>query len=440
MDFVKFYIVQLLKSSTSRLRLTDRDKERILSRLTYRLENSADIFPEIKTMERVKGLEETALRMLTIYRRLNKARIDLERISYQFGDDRDALTSALRRFLQGKQTASLNIDKSSRPKIVFDDSTFTFYEIKDTPHKKVELQPKEKISEEDKLELNEFLERDVESLVEVNDNVEIINVSTPPVEESDIDEVTEESNVKSPFDLITKEENQDTYEVMTQTDLDNVPTESSIDESAKGNLELSLFDEEVTDKEIASQMITKSEDNSEIESFSDETEQEIETKSEPTTQKEFILREELSDRDGTFHRKGKKNTEERPKTEEEIFYEFETDLVNNIKELDDYLGKITLSSYDEKKEEELITQAYKSLLTAEALGHEVIAKMIKTYWAALLAIRDKKLPSTKNEAELIRSTLIIIVALVKDKDIELESYWDNHNYLVKKLKDLSYEV
>jgi len=401
-----------------------------------RLENAADIFPEIKTMERVKGLEETSQRMLTIYRRLNKAHIDLERVSYQFCDDRDALTSALRRFLQGRSTAVLNIDKSSRPKIVFDDSTFTFYEIKELPEKQNEEKSPEEISEEDKLELHEFLGKEVEPLVEVDDGIGLIDVSA----HKEVKEISEHEAVNESIMPVSDLEKEETeiINLDKKEQIDNGQFQH--DKTEEQEHELSLFDDENIETEAFSPIIAESEKNSEFELVDNDAESDEETIDEPTTQKEFILREELGDREGTFHRESRKSSDERPKTDEEIFYEFETSLVDNIKELDDYLGKITTSSYDENREEELITQAYKSLTTAESLGHEVIAKMIKTYWAALLAMRDKKLPATKNEAELIRSTLIIIVALIKDKDIELESYWENHNYLVKKLTDLSYEV
>ncbi|MBU2445621.1 MAG: hypothetical protein KJ666_08625 [Bacteroidetes bacterium] len=439
MDFVKFYIVQVLKNATSRLRLTDREKEKLVSRLTSRLENSSDIFPELKTMERVKGLEEAARRLLTIYRRLNKAHIDLERVSYQFSDDRDALTSTLRRFLQGKQGTTLNIDKSSRPKIVFDDATLTFYELKEPPKKEEVIDSKEELSEEDKLELHEFLERDIEPFVGVKENIELINEKSPEkIEKIDTDVSLADGTKAESISKPAEDENLQ-HELIRSGDEGASQTDliQKVSEPQDAGLELSLFESDQPDQESLN---LKSESGDKQISEEIKSEEIDERKDEPTTQKEFILKEELSDREGTFHREVKSHTNQHPKTEEELFFEFETNLLENIKELDDYLGKISTSTYNEKREEELITQAYKSLTTAEGLGHEVIAKMIRTYWAALLAIRDKKLAATKNEAELIRSTLIIIVALIKDKDIELEPYWENHNYLVNKLTDLSYEV
>jgi hypothetical protein len=419
--------------------LTDREKEKLLSRLTSRLENSTDIFPQLKTMERVKGMEETAQRLLTIYRRLNKAHLDLEKISYQFCDDRDALTSSLNRFLKGRHDVTLRIDKSARPKIVFDDATFTFYEIKEEPQKQEEIENMQEFPEEDKLELYEFLEKEIEPFVEVEKNIELIEErTTEKIKESnDVESLAGETEEESISELtITKDlQPAEIQSADKEAFQDDRNQEESIPQEAEA--ELKLFETEQLDQEALQE---KFESQIIQESGGSKLEEIKEIKEEPTTQKEFILKEELSDSDGTFHRGAKSSIEQRSKTEEEMFYEFESNLLQNIKELDDYLGKMNTSSYNEKKGDELITQAYKNLTTAEALGHEVIAKMIKTYWAALLAMRDNKLPATKNEAELIRSTLIIIVALIKDKDIELEPYWENHNYLVNKLTDLSYEV
>ncbi len=122
MDFVKFYIVQLVKNAASRIRLIDKEKEKLLSRLVARIENSQELFPDLKMMERVIELEEAASKLISIYRRLNKSHIDLEKISYQFASDRDAIQSILRRFLQGNFRNG--IVKKKRPKIVFDDNNF----------------------------------------------------------------------------------------------------------------------------------------------------------------------------------------------------------------------------------------------------------------------------------------------------------------------------
>ncbi len=438
MDFVKFYITQAVKSASTRLRLIDKEKEKTISRLISKLENSTDIFPDLKTMERVKGLEEISKRLLNIYRRLNKAHIDLERISYQFGDDRDAIASMLRRFVQGVSTLR-SPNKSSRPKIVFDDTTFTFYELKEAEKVESEEIEEEIPIEEEKLELDEFLSKDQKSLIEVASDSVILDDKT---EHEILKETINSRQDGFPSDSIDR--TIENYPVTTdgKEEIDSkafelVKKENDKEIPASPNLEFEFGSGE---KEVP--IGEKIEDKSERKAEQEETVSDDSESEKTISQKEFVLREELMTQEEKLFQRGKKDEsgESHEKTEEEIYIEFENELIENVKKLDEYLATLNIGAADEKKEEEIISQAYNCYQSAEKLGHDVLAKMIKTYWTSLLAIRDRKLPSTRNEAELIRSTLIIIVALVKNKDIDLQAYWENHNYLVSKLQNLSYEV
>jgi len=167
LDFVKFYIVQLVKSAAARIRLADKEKEKLLSRLVSKIENSRELFPDLKDMERVIELQEAASKLISIYRRLNKSHIDLEKISYQFVSDRDSIQSILRRFLQGNYRTGFVSRK--RPKIVFDDTTFTIYELKEPEV----TEEKEEIVEQPKqprIDLNEFLKDEKEEIISIKED------------------------------------------------------------------------------------------------------------------------------------------------------------------------------------------------------------------------------------------------------------------------------
>ncbi len=88
----------------------------------------------------------------------------------------------------------------------------------------------------------------------------------------------------------------------------------------------------------------------------------------------------------------------------------------------------------------LINEANKCFQIAHELNYEFISELIKVYWLSLVAIRDNKIVVNKLDADLIRSTLIVLVSLIKGREIDLEPFLKKHNSLKEKLQQLQYEV
>jgi hypothetical protein len=469
LDFVKFYIVQLFKSAASRIRVSDKEKEKLLSRLVSKIENSRDLFPDLKMMERVVELEETASKLISIYRRLNKSHIDLEKISYQFVSDRDAVQSILRRFLQGNYRSGILSRK--KPKIVFDDTTFTFYELKEPEVNETEEKVIEEIKQP-KLDLNEFLKDEKEEIIaikkdDLDKQSQSITESDLNKQKSDVEEefrITEESEVKEELEIengiakksiskkIEKTEKEEDALVLplqfdegkTSTDqftTDTIGQKSQediyqpTDESFDSEKQLLTEEEKITEETRTEQTLQNFDGEKEIEK-AEETLEEIEqlnaqtfddiSEEQSEEEKESTLKEVLDP--------------SKELSNDTLFLEFEKLILQNILEVDEFLNKIINENFSEEEIFRLIQQAYKCFQLAAQLNHDFISELIKVYWLALVAIRDHKIVVKKSEAELIRSTLIVLVSLLKEKDIDLEPFLKKHNLLKEKLQQLQYEV
>jgi len=483
LDFVKFYIVQLVKSAAARIRLADKEKEKLLSRLVSRIENSRDLFPDLKTMERVAELEEAASKLISIYRRLNKSHIDLEKISYQFLSDRDSIQSILRRFVQGNYRAAIVSRK--RPKIVFDDTTFTIYELKEPEvteqEEQIQQQPKEP-----RIDLNEFLKEEKEEIISikkeeiesqiqieevpqaVEENLEETKKSISPEEE--INESLEIDNgiAQKSIDKKSKVKKDETEDLVLPLQFEEEKLESEkekveedelthkIEETPFTEIETTNDQLEEIQKEEIEEFLTQTSSEQEIESpdlnegISNLSEAVQETADQHIEEK---LDEEISVE--KFEEKEEEFTEESLEKVENIsnafqtnqnelsgtlFLDFEKLILDNILRVDEFLGKALKNESTEEEILKLIDEAQRCLQLAKELHHDVISELIKVYLLSLVAIKDHKIFVDKNNSDLIRSTMIVLVSLIKGREIDLEPFMKKHNSLKAKLQQLQYEV
>lgn len=469
MDFVKFYIIQLVKSAASRIRVTDKEKELLLSRLVSKIENSQEIFPELKMMERVVELEETASKLISIYRRLNKSHIDLEKISYHFVNDRDAIQSILRRFLQGSFRTGL-INKK-RPKIVFDDTTFTIYELKESqPEESQEVEEPE--IKQSRIDLRDFLKEEKEEIIAVKSGESVleelsINLETEndeSISEYNDDQVSENEKLELNDKFVKKSESQ--IKKQSEKIVEDLILPLEFEMTEKSETKKSENDESNIEWEEKTKIIeqeTNSVTESDIPTLSDEnniSEEKLEL-SENYETKHSIENEfeniEKSKQDvesiEELQQSKSANTESFQETKEAIelnntntsalddkYLEFERTVLENILEVDEFLNKIKSEPVEDVVQLRIIQKAYSCFELAKELQFELISEMIKVYWAAIVAIRDHRLKPDKEVTDLIRSTLISLTALIKQRDIDLEPFLKKYNQLKTKLKSLQYEV
>jgi len=483
LDFLKFYIVQLVKSAAARIRLADKEKEKLLSRLVSRIENSRDLFPDLKTMERVAELEEAASKLISIYRRLNKSHIDLEKISYQFLSDRDSIQSILRRFVQGNYRAAIVSRK--RPKIVFDDTTFTIYELKEPEvteqEEQIQQQPKEP-----RIDLNEFLKEEKEEIISikkeeiesqiqieevpqaVEENLEETKKSISPEEE--INESLEIDNgiAQKSIDKKSKVKKDETEDLVLPLQFEEEKLESEkekveedelthkIEETPFTEIETTNDQLEEIQKEEIEEFLTQTSSEQEIESpdlnegISNLSEAVQETADQHIEEKldEEISVEKFEEKEEEFREESLEEVENISNTFQTnqnelsgtLFLDFEKLILDNILRVDEFLGKALKNESTEEEILKLIDEAQRCLQLAKELHHDVISELIKVYLLSLVAIKDHKIFVDKNNSDLIRSTMIVLVSLIKGREIDLEPFMKKHNSLKAKLQQLQYEV
>lgn len=107
------------------------------------------------------------------------------------------------------------------------------------------------------------------------------------------------------------------------------------------------------------------------------------------------------------------------------FAKFESAVLSPIKGLDELLKQI-LNEEMPKGELSFYSQVmYSNYKMAVKFNSETVARMHKTVSKALLMIRDGDLKPTKTMIESVRACLIVIVAIVRNKDIDFKVYLDN---------------
>lgn len=115
-------------------------------------------------------------------------------------------------------------------------------------------------------------------------------------------------------------------------------------------------------------------------------------------------------------------TEEVVSEDEEIIQNFESTILNPIKPLDNLLKRL---SENEIEYEELIK--FSKLMEENAalsrkIGFEILSGMHKIVSKALLLIKDRDLMPGKDVIESLRACLIVIVAVVRGKDVDINNY------------------
>lgn len=108
--------------------------------------------------------------------------------------------------------------------------------------------------------------------------------------------------------------------------------------------------------------------------------------------------------------------------DEEIIQNFEPTILNPIKPLDNILKKISNNEIDY---EELIK--YSKIMDENAtlsrkIGFEILSGMHRIISKALILIKNRELMPGKDVIESLRACLIVIVAVVRGKDVDINNY------------------
>jgi len=122
-----------------------------------------------------------------------------------------------------------------------------------------------------------------------------------------------------------------------------------------------------------------------------------------------------------------------------LFQNFEEVILQPIKNVDEILKTLLSTAPDP---EELIR--YCEILEsngnlAEERGFEIISNMHNIVAKALLLIRANELTPTKQIVESMRACLIVIVAVIKGKDVDITSYLNKAESFGLQIKSIKIE-
>ena len=125
---------------------------------------------------------------------------------------------------------------------------------------------------------------------------------------------------------------------------------------------------------------------------------------------------------------------------DEFTYEnFEDRIVTPIKEIESLLKKLALNDYDAYDLAKFIDIFEDNFSLSEKAGFEIIADMHNIFLNALQLIADRKIIPDKDLIERMRSCLIVIVAVVRGKDVDISNYLKKAENFSLELKKYSVE-
>jgi len=140
-------------------------------------------------------------------------------------------------------------------------------------------------------------------------------------------------------------------------------------------------------------------------------------------EKAETLQEETSqEEEGASELKEKYILEDLKSSGEFDFEEYENEVLRPIKEIDSFLNRLIENDCNDDELDEIIKRMKYNEEFSIKVGFEIIANMHKIFYRAVELIRDKNIEITKNEIEGMRACLIVIVAIIRGKDVDISTF------------------
>ncbi|MEG8947292.1 hypothetical protein [Rosettibacter firmus] len=114
--------------------------------------------------------------------------------------------------------------------------------------------------------------------------------------------------------------------------------------------------------------------------------------------------------------------DELSKLNEFSFEKFEERILRPIKDLDSFLNKVSKYDYTESEINSYIKLMNENAELSQKVGFEIISNMHKIFAQGLEAIHQKKIAPSNLVIEALRACLIVIVAVVRGKEVDITNY------------------
>lgn len=129
--------------------------------------------------------------------------------------------------------------------------------------------------------------------------------------------------------------------------------------------------------------------------------------------------------------------EEEEKQEDILFEKFEERILHPIKMLDQFLKNLTPDNLIPEEIDRYFKIMDKNAELSSRIGFDIISSMHKIFVNALLLIRSGSLLPVKDVVESMRACLIVIVAVVKGKEVDITNYLNRAENFGRQIQNLS---
>lgn len=129
--------------------------------------------------------------------------------------------------------------------------------------------------------------------------------------------------------------------------------------------------------------------------------------------------------------------EDESDNEDIFFHNFETTVLKPVKPLDELLKKLGDNEIDHEELSEFAKIMNENGALSSKVGFEIISDMHSTISKALNMIRTRDLMPGKDIIESIRACLIVIVAVVKGKEVDITNYLNRAESFGRKLSTIN---
>ena len=137
----------------------------------------------------------------------------------------------------------------------------------------------------------------------------------------------------------------------------------------------------------------------------------------------------LSDEESNFPKRSRADElkeafifEELNKDDAFNFESYEERVLRPVKELDSFLNRVQRYDYTENEMNSFVKTINDNALLSQKVGFEVLSNMHKIFASGLDLIHQKKIAPSPNVIESLRSCLIVIVAVVRGKEVDITNY------------------
>lgn len=108
--------------------------------------------------------------------------------------------------------------------------------------------------------------------------------------------------------------------------------------------------------------------------------------------------------------------------DEELIQKFEPTILNPIKPIDNLLKKVSNNEIDYEELTKFSKIMDENAVLSRKIGFEILSGMHRIISKALILIRNRDLMPGKEVIENLRACLIVIVAVVRGKDVDINNY------------------